>query len=200
MNIWAIVPVKALRYGKSRLAGVLTEDQRTILNRRLLEHTLIEISEIPEINSTLVISRDPAALSIARKLGARTLLEGHAPQLNTALNCASAVAGAHGVQGILILPTDLPLINSKDISILLNLGKNPPVVVIAPDRRKNGTNGLFISPVGIMDLSFGPGSFNLHCERAKFAGAKLKIANSPGLEFDLDLPEDLEKIGAGSIK
>jgi 2-phospho-L-lactate/phosphoenolpyruvate guanylyltransferase len=199
MTIWAIVPVKALRYGKSRLAGVLTEDQRTILNRHLLEHILIELSEIPEISSTLVISRDLAALSVARNLGARTLLEDQAPQLNTALKCASAVAGALGAHGILILPTDLPLIDSKDIRILLKLGRNPPVVVIAPDRRKNGTNGLFISPVGVMDLSFGPGSFNLHCARARLAGATLKVANSPGLEFDLDLPEDLEKLGVEGL-
>ncbi len=138
-------------------------------------------------------------MSVARNLGARILLEDHAPQLNTALNRASAVAGAHAVHGTLILPTDLPLIGSKDIRILLNLGMNPPVVVIAPDRRKNGTNGLFISPVGVMDLSFGPGSFNLYCERARLVGATLKIANSPGLEFDLDLPEDLEKLGAESL-
>ena len=38
MTIWAIVPVKPLRYGKSRLSGILSEDQRTQLNRRLLEH------------------------------------------------------------------------------------------------------------------------------------------------------------------
>ncbi|MGD0612359.1 MAG: 2-phospho-L-lactate guanylyltransferase [Anaerolineales bacterium] len=195
MTIWAIVPVKPLRHGKSRLAGVLTEDQRTRLNRRLLEHTLTELSEIPEISSTLVISRDPAALSVARNLGARTLLEDHAPQLNTALNRAMAVAGAHAAHAILILPADLPLVESKDIRILINLGKNPPVVVIAPDRKKDGTNGLFISPVGLLDFSFGPGSFNRHCERARLAGATLKIANSPGLELDLDLPEDLEKLG-----
>jgi 2-phospho-L-lactate guanylyltransferase len=195
MTIWAIVPVKPLRHGKSRLAGVLNEDQRTRLNRRLLEHTLMVLSEIPEISSMLVISRDPAALSVARNLGARTLLEDQAPHLNTALNRATAVAAAHAAHGILILPADLPLIDSKDIRVLLNLGKNPPVVVIAPDHRKDGTNGLFISPVGLMDFSFGPGSYQRHCERARLAGATLKIANSPGLELDLDLPEDLEKLG-----
>jgi len=195
MTIWAIVPVKPLRQGKSRLAGVLTEDQRTRLNRRLLEHTLTELSEIPEISSILVISRDPAALSVARNLGARTLLEDQAPQLNTALKRAAAVAGAHAAHATLILPADLPLIDSKDIRILIHLGKNPPVVVIAPDRRKDGTNGLFISPVGLIDFSFGPGSYDRHCERARIAGATLKIANSPGLELDLDLPEDLEMLG-----
>jgi 2-phospho-L-lactate guanylyltransferase len=195
MTIWAIVPVKPLRHGKSRLSGVLTEDQRTRLNRSLLEHTLTKISEISEISNTLVISRDPAALAVARNLGARTLLEDHAPQLNTALNRATAVAGAHAAHAILILPADLPRIESKDIRILLDLGKNPPVVVIAPDRRRDGTNGLFISPVGLMEFSFGAGSFKRHCDRARLAGAAVKIARSPGLELDLDLPEDLDLLG-----
>ena len=39
MTIWAIVPVKPLRRGKSRLAGALSEDERTHLNQLLLEHT-----------------------------------------------------------------------------------------------------------------------------------------------------------------
>ena len=195
MTIWAIVPVKPLRTGKSRLAGVLTEDQRTHLNRRLLEHTLSKISEIPEISSILVISRDPAALSVARNLGARTLLENHAPQLNTALSRGTAVAMAHAAHAILVLPADLPRIESADIRILMDLGKNPPVMVIAPDRRKDGTNGLFINPAGLMEFSFGPGSFKRHCDRARLAGGNVEIASSPGLELDLDLPEDLDLLG-----
>ena len=43
MTIWAIVPVKPLRRGKSRLAGLLSEEQRTCLNRYLLEHTLTRL-------------------------------------------------------------------------------------------------------------------------------------------------------------
>ncbi len=86
MTTWAIVPVKPLRYGKSRLSGVLSVDQRNQLNRYLLLHTLTILAELPEIDHILVISRDPAALAIARDQGARTLLEEGAPLLNTALN------------------------------------------------------------------------------------------------------------------
>jgi 2-phospho-L-lactate guanylyltransferase (CobY/MobA/RfbA family) len=39
MTLWAIVPVKPLRRGKSRLADVLSQDERTNLNRHLLENT-----------------------------------------------------------------------------------------------------------------------------------------------------------------
>jgi 2-phospho-L-lactate guanylyltransferase len=69
MTLWAIVPVKPLRRGKSRLAGALSEDERTNLNRSLLQNTLKTLSELKEVEEVLVISRDPHALTIARNYG-----------------------------------------------------------------------------------------------------------------------------------
>jgi 2-phospho-L-lactate guanylyltransferase len=58
MTLWAIVPVKPLRRGKSRLADVLTQDERTDLNRRLLVHTIDTLTAMPELEHVLVVSRD----------------------------------------------------------------------------------------------------------------------------------------------
>ena len=84
MTIWAIIPVKPLRSGKSRLAGTLTADERTELNRTLLQHTLKTLSDLKEVEHVLVISRDPQALTVARMYGARTVREDGQPHLNTA--------------------------------------------------------------------------------------------------------------------
>ena len=105
---------------------------------------------------------------------------------------ATVYAQQHTIHGVLILPADLPLISKNDILSLIKLAKNPPIVVISPDRREDGTNALLISPPGLIDYDFGPGSFSRHCNRAKLAGAKLEIANLPSLAFDLDIPEDLQ--------
>ena len=195
MTIWAIVPVKPLRHGKSRLSGVLSVEQRAELNRILLEHTLSTLADIPEIGSILVICRDPATLTIARNHGARTLLEDGAPHLNTALNRASALAMAHSAHSVLVLPADLPQITPRDVKAMLRLGEPAPVVVLAPDRRQDGTNGLFINPSGLIEYGFGPGSFKRHCERARAANARLEIVNRKALGLDLDIPEDLEMLG-----
>lgn len=69
MTLWAIIPVKPLRRGKSRLAGVLTQDERADLNQHLLAHTVDTLRSIPEIEQVLVVSRDPATLSLAREHG-----------------------------------------------------------------------------------------------------------------------------------
>jgi 2-phospho-L-lactate/phosphoenolpyruvate guanylyltransferase len=195
MTIWAIVPVKPLRRGKSRLAGLLSEEQRTRLNRYLLEHTLTILNEISDIEHTLVVSRDPAALALTRSMGGRTVLEDGAPQFNTALQRATIVAQAQGARAVLILPADIPLVEPSDIIALLRQGHTPPVVVIAPDRRLDGTNGLFVNPAGLIEYGYGSGSFQRHSLRAIQAGAQLEIMHSDRFGLDLDLPEDLDALG-----
>jgi 2-phospho-L-lactate guanylyltransferase len=194
MTIWAIVPVKPLRRGKSRLAGTLSEDERAELNQSLLQHTLKTLSDLKEVEHVLVVSRDPQALTIARSYGARTVREDGQPQLNTALERATVVAKIHATRGVLVLPADLPLISQEDILTLIERASDPPVVVIAPDRHERGTNALLISPAGLIEYDFGENSFQRHCERVKAAGARLEIVNLPSLGLDLDVPEDLEII------
>jgi len=194
MTIWAIVPVKPLRRGKSRLAGTLSEDERTHLNQLLLEHTLKTLKDLKEIEQILVVSRDPAALSLAREHGARTVREAGSPKLNTALKRATVVAQLYATRGVLVLPADLPLITREDILALVERAKKPPVVVIAPDRHEEGTNALLICPAGLIEYDFGPGSYQRHCERARKAGARLEVVTLPSLGLDLDLPEDLDMV------
>lgn len=192
MTIWAIVPVKPLRRGKSRLADTLNEDERAELNSQLLKHTLETLKETPKVEAILVVSRDPKALAIAHDYGARTIREDGTPDLNTALKRATAVAKMYTTNGVLILPADLPLITKEDIEKLINETKDRQrVVVITPDRHKNGTNALLVSPAGIIEYDYGERSFDRHCERALEAGAYLAICELPSIELDLDLPEDL---------
>ncbi len=195
MTLWAIVPVKPFRWGKSRLAGVLSQEERTDLNSQLLTHTLETLKAIPEIEHVLVISRDPAALSLARSHGARTVQEKGAPELNVALARATIVARNYSTSGVLIVPADLPLLTPEDVRAMLELAKDPPVVVLAPDRHNQGTNALLVCPVGLIEYDFGPGSFQRHCERARQAGARLEICELPSIALDMDLPEDLELVG-----
>ena len=194
MTLWAIVPVKPLRYGKSRLAEVLTSDERTDLNRRMLAHTLDTLTAIPEIEHVLVVSRDQAALALAREYGARTVQENGSPHLNVALTRATVVAKNYATRGVLIIPADLPLITPEDVRVMLERSVDPPVVVVAPDRRHDGTNALLVCPTGLIEYEFGPGSFQRHCERAQNAGARLEICDLPSLALDMDLPEDLELV------
>lgn len=192
MTIWAIVPVKPLRRGKSRLADVLSEEERTRLNRLFLEHILQVLNQTPGIGQKLVVSRDPAALAIAREFTARTLLEDGSQQLNLALERATLVAKTYGANGVLILPADIPLATSEDLQKVLTTAKRHPSVTIVPDRHENGTNALLVVPPGAIKYQYGPGSFHTHCELARQNGLNLQILHSTNLGLDLDTPADLE--------
>jgi 2-phospho-L-lactate guanylyltransferase len=194
MSLWAIVPVKPLRRGKSRLAGVLSEDEREILNLSLIGHTLQVIQQVQGIEQVLVVSSDTAVLALAREQGAKTVLEDGHPGLNTALHRATMVAQMYSAQGVLILPSDLPLLAPEDIQEMLLQASDPPVVVIAPDRRKQGTNALLIKPTGLISYQFGEDSFSKHCSQAEKFNLNLKIVISESLGLDLDFPEDLDEL------
>jgi 2-phospho-L-lactate guanylyltransferase len=192
MTIWAIVPVKPLRLGKSRLSGVLNDDERAVLNRLFLENTLGILRKTPEIGQTLVVSRDPAALAIAREYDARTVLEDGNPDLNSALTRATILARNYAKRGILIIPADIPLISQEDLRKLFTCADQGPCVVITPDRHNDGTNALLVAPGGIIPYKYGPGSFQRHCDLAKQANARLEVVYNHNLALDLDTPADLQ--------
>ena len=110
MAIWAIVPVKPLRRGKSRLADTLNEDERAELNSQLLKHTLETLKESPRVEETLVVSRDPKVLAIANDLDARTIREDGSPELLTLSDDLSSAESSSAISG---RPTSVGLLRVK---------------------------------------------------------------------------------------
>jgi len=192
MSLWAIVPVKPLRRGKSRLADVLSGDERTLLNSTMLGNTLKTLTSVPEVDQVMVISRDTAVLALARDFKVRTLQEDGSSDLNTALKRGTVVAQFYAARSVLILPADLPLLTKESLQTFLACASTSPVVVITPDRRKDGTNALLVRPPGLVDYRFGPGSFQRHIQQASDYNVHVEICDIPEISLDLDLPEDLD--------
>jgi len=192
MSLWAIVPVKPLRRGKSFLSSVLSEDERTLLNYTMLDNTLKALKMVPEIAQVLVVSRDPAALALARNHGGRTVQEDGNPGLNTALKRATVVAKLYSARGVLIIPADLPLLTGREIAELISRSTNPPELIIAPDRRGNSTNALLLCPADLFEIRFGPGSFVYNVQQAMKIGCRVDVFHIEAFSLDIDLPEDLD--------
>jgi 2-phospho-L-lactate guanylyltransferase len=205
MSVFTIVPVKPFAQSKSRLAEVLSSEERAGLSRAFLEHTLSVLMEVAEVTETLVISRDPAALAVARAFGARAVLETEPSDLNAALEHATEIAQQSGARAVLILPVDLPCANAEAIEAVIaeddggrrtddgqpSTVNRHSLVTIAPDRHEAGTNALLVRPPGFIPYAFGADSFQQHCALAHRAGASLRIVRLPGLALDVDVPEDL---------
>lgn len=192
MSIWAIIPVKPLSRAKSRLQSVLSQPEREKLAEQMMIHVVKTVKAAPEVHGVLVISRDTRALALARDLGAQTVMESGTPELNNALMRATQVVTAWRGSAVLILPADLPLIETRDVSAICALGEDTDGIVIATDQDDDGTNALLVRPPGLIAYAYGIGSYTRHTELAQAAGGAVKVYHSERLMLDIDIPADLE--------
>lgn len=188
---WAVLPVKPFGAAKSRLAAVLDVAARGDLARRLMLHSLAALQACRSIDSVLVVSSDPEALSLASQRGARALIETRRG-LNQALNQAREVVMDRDASRLLVMASDLPLVTPAEIEALCAV--QGAGVAIAPDSRRLGTNALLLQPPGAIDFAFGARSLRRHRELARAAGFAAREVWLPGLAFDIDLPEDLRRL------
>ena len=72
MSIWAIIPVRPLEEGKSRLAEVLTPIERLRLNQRFFRQTLDVTAAVVGRERTLVVSRSETTMTSTPTCGAFT--------------------------------------------------------------------------------------------------------------------------------
>jgi 2-phospho-L-lactate guanylyltransferase len=193
--IIAVIPVKALENGKSRLSAVLDRQERVTLIDHLFRHTLAVLAETPHIAQTMVISPDPRVLEMARQQGAYALVEAPldpgADQLNAALAQAARQAAVRGASSLLILPADLPFVAAADIQQILDTIQ-PDHIAICPDQHQQGTNALLLTPPQPFSFHYGPDSFHLHQQEALQQGRGCVVVQAKGLQFDLDTVADLE--------
>lgn len=195
MSLWAIVPVKPLRKGKSRLANILPEEERALLNYQLLTNTLTALKSVHGIDQVLVVSRDTAVLSLAREYGYKTLQEDdESSDLNLTLSRATVVAQYYGATSLLIIPADLPLLKPSHIQSILRDARGSPLMVIVPDRHREGTNLLYIAPPGLVEYRYGAHSFQAHLDEARKHQIPVVTIEIESVMLDLDVPEDLEEL------
>ena len=197
--IWAIVPVKPFSSAKSRLASVLSDAERAGLSREFLNHVLGVLAQMPAIAQILVVSRDPAALEVARATGVQSVAENGSHGLNAAVTHATRVARDARANAVLILPTDLPFLSTSDVAQLVSDDEAGPVMAIAPDRHEQGTNALFVRPPGLLPYAFGEGSFARHLALAAHAQIRVRVCRLPGAALDIDMPEDWLIYQAGRV-
>jgi 2-phospho-L-lactate guanylyltransferase len=183
-SIFAIVPVKPLAEGKSRLSTLLSAVQRTELNSFLMTMTLERAAVFPGASQTIVVSRSEEVLSAAAQRGMIALPE-ETHDLNKALSNAARKAISLDATGVLILPVDLPLAGIAAIKQHVEQCV-APVCVVAPDRHRSGTNLLYLSPIYDDLFRFGPDSFRQHQAQAARKGLQVVILEDETLAIDID--------------
>ncbi|MEP9380522.1 2-phospho-L-lactate guanylyltransferase [Aquabacter sp. CN5-332] len=196
MSLFAVVPVKPLDEGKSRLAGHLDQPGRRALNAHFLKRTLALLSQFCGPGRTIVVSRDKEVLQAAAALEMVALNEPGEADLNFALATGTTAARERGASALLVLPVDLPLATLEVLRAIC--AGDQPVIVLVPDRHGAGTNVLFQRPVMLRRYRFGPDSLARHQAIAEGAGCPVKILSAPALALDIDTPADLAAWGGAA--
>jgi 2-phospho-L-lactate guanylyltransferase len=183
------IPIRAIEGAKSRLGAVLDAEERRDLVETLLRRAIRAAAGTRGVTQVVVVSPDDEALAIAAQEGA-TPLRQQSRGLNPAFQEArDAAAGAR----LLLLPADLPSVTSAAIEALLAAGDvaGLPSVVLVPDRHRRGTNALLLDPPDALDPAFGGDSRAAHTWLAESADIAFEEVEIPGLDLDLDTPDDL---------
>jgi 2-phospho-L-lactate guanylyltransferase len=188
----ALVPVKSLGQAKQRLAPALDGPARAALVLAMLDDVLGALRGAQAVSEIGVISADPAVLARAAAPGAHPLPD-HAGDLNAALTSAAAQV-APGADALLVLPADVPLVTSGEIDRLIAAAPARGALIVPSG--DGGTNALLVRPPLALPFRFGPDSLARHAAAAREQGLPLRVYHTPGLERDIDRPEDLVWLAA----
>jgi len=192
-RIVAVVPVRSLRHGKTRLSPVLGAEARQVLLRGIARRVVTAAIESGLIETVLVVSPNEETLAWAAGIGPAVEAVSqpeHRLGLNGAIDAGRAWALDRGASTLLSLFADLPLIVADDIRGLV--ARTEPIVLGA-DRRREGTNALLLRLAGRgseFRFAFGEGSLAKHLDEARRLGLNATMHDAPGIAFDLDTPDD----------
>lgn len=195
--MWAIVPIKSLERAKTRLASVLSADERRELMLALARDVLTALAGSRLLTGVLIVSRAAEADALAQSFSTERFQESPGADLPESLAQASRhLEQAYGSDGDLILPADLPLLTADTIDTLISdhQAKGPQAVTVVPDDVRIGTNALLCSPPGKIPYLFDGRSFRPHVDAAYAAGVTPTIAQPVEVELDIDTPDDLRAL------
>ncbi len=194
MSLAAIMPLRDLASGKSRLRPILPDAWRQALLIALARRVLDALVESGVATRVALIAPDPAIM--ARVSENRTVETLHQCDqgLNAALDVATQWAQSHAAEALLVLPADLPRITPAAIRMLVAGIPPAPAVCLASDQIGDGTNALLVAPPGSMPWCFGAASFARHSTEARQRGLALATCDLPEFACDLDTPADLRDL------
>lgn len=195
MSVWGVVVARVRNDPKSRLAPVLEYGQRQQLAIAMLADVLrVCTSAAAPLDSAVAVTDSPVAASLAESFGALAVPDAGG-DMNLAVHVGIDAAMRHGARTVIVLPGDIPLLQSADLEALLTAAaRQPRVIVIGASRDGQGTNALLLRPPDVIQPAFGPPSVQRHVRLAESAGAAARVVSNLGLSMDVDTPNDLAAI------
>ena len=195
-----LIPVKELSKAKQRLSAYFTPEDRFELADALWQDFFKVAAQVRGIDSIFVVSTEERVLERARELGWEIIPEVQQTSESDSVDFASRWCAERGVDVLLRVPVDLPLIDARDIETVFNDAPAAPAGVIVPSFDGTGTNALLRTPPTLFPSHFGPGSFAKHLVEAAKCGAEMRVLRLPGIEIDIDELVDVDVLRGRELR
>ena len=186
-GIVAVVPMKPLSQSKTRLAGVLSQQERADLSLAMFRKVIAAARHA--LGSVWVVGGDEAVRLAAESLDA-IWLEDPGSDLNDSLAFALDRACKAEVSAI-YLPADLPFVTSADIDKVVRASGVGKTLTLSPAQQDGGTNAMLIPRCVPFPPRLGNDSFRRHKRQASALGIPYTVCLTEGLGLDLDTPDDM---------
>lgn len=194
----AIVPVKHLSKGKTRLASRLDRTQLETLSIAMLKDILDALQQTPSIDRVAVVTPDISVAECANYAGAIGLLRDD-PGLNASIDAAQRELAADGESSLVILGDVAGALATEleQLFGVLDPDATGAQVALAPSR-DGGTAALLRAPAFAIPSQFGPNSGSVHRKLAEEASLPFHEVTLPSLSIDLDIPDDVDEFVASA--
>jgi len=190
-----LVPVKNLAQAKQRLSSVLGPEARQALAQAMCADVLETLARWQGRPGVAVVTGDSFARDLARQLAFEVIADDSNPGETGAIEMATEVCRDLGVDHTLVIPADIPLLESDELQKILDSAPAGGAVLV-PDAAGRGTNAALRTPADLFPLRFGNDSFLPHLAAAKATGLPCVVLELPSLALDIDRPEDLQELAA----
>jgi 2-phospho-L-lactate guanylyltransferase len=191
-----LVPIKNLGDAKQRLSSILSPEERFALARAMCEDVLQVLARWQSRPVVAVVTSDSFARDLAARFHFEVVADDNSGE-TSAINMATAFCRERGAESTLVVPADIPLIDSSELQKIVDCAPLGGALLV-PDAAGRGTNAAWRSPSDLFPLRFGNDSFLPHLAAAKATGLPCVVLELPGIARDVDHPEDLRELAAAS--
>jgi 2-phospho-L-lactate/phosphoenolpyruvate guanylyltransferase len=183
-----VLLLKDFELAKTRLSSVLDAAARMVIATDFAFSALAAVGP-----RALVVAGSERPAEVAREMGNEVVVEERASGQNPAARLGVETAVKSGADAVLLISSDLPLIDAAVVDRLLEWADRlpRPVVVAVPAIGRGGTNALYLAPPDVIDLHFGDDSLAKFEADARSRGVSFETYESPELALDVDEPSDL---------
>lgn len=193
MRTIAVVPVKSFDAAKQRLSPRLGIGSRHLLAQAMFSDVLAALRRVARLDAVAVVTDDHEIEAMLGGDPVTILRDDRRAGQSEAAAIGIRHATAEDFRRVLLVPGDTPLLDPAALDALL--GDEGGELVIVPDRHREGTNGLLISPPDAFEPSFGPGSLERHLEVARSGELDHRVEDIESLMHDVDTADDLTALG-----